>query len=85
MAVMSSGGIVVGKGPSIRKSEPSSPENPAKRADMSTPAESISVKGERHCGAMSQQRGNSGGMSIPQKFLRLIGYGNPKVRPPGGN
>ena len=82
---MSSGGIVVGKGSSIRKSEPLSPENPAKRADTSTPAESIPVKGERHCGAMSQQRGNSGGMSTPQKFLQLIGYGNPKVRPPGGN
>jgi hypothetical protein len=34
---------------------------------------------------MSQQRGDSGGMSTPQKFLRLTGYRDPKVRRPGGN
>jgi hypothetical protein len=85
MAVMDGGRIVVGKSPSIRKSEPVNPENLAKRAGVSTPAESIPLKEERRCGAMSQQRGDSGGMSTPQKFLRLTGYRDPKVRRPGGN
>ena len=43
---------------------------------------------ERHCGAMSQQRGDSGTLSTPQKFVRLVGCRDPKrdskSRPPGG-
>jgi hypothetical protein len=33
------------------------------------------------CGAMSQQRGDSGHESAPQKFVQLVGYRDPKVRP----
>ena len=33
------------------------------------------------CGAMSQQRGDSGNQSAPQKFVRLVGCRVPKARP----
>jgi hypothetical protein len=84
MAVMGNGDIVVGKSPSTRKSKPVSPENFTKRGGASTPAQSIPGKEERHCGAMSQQRGNSGTMSTPQKFMRLVGCRDSKPRPSGG-
>jgi hypothetical protein len=32
-----------------------------------------------NCGAMSQQRCDSGHESAPQKFVRLVGYRNPKT------
>ena len=35
----------------------------------------------RICGAMSQQRGDRGHESAPQKFLQLVGYRDPKARP----
>ena len=35
----------------------------------------------RISGAMSQQRGDSGHESAPQKFVQLVGYRDPKVRP----
>ena len=33
------------------------------------------------CGAMSQQCGDSGNQSAPQKFVQLVGCRDPKVRP----
>ena len=33
------------------------------------------------CGAMSQQRGDSGNQSAPQKFVQLVGCRDPKARP----
>jgi hypothetical protein len=33
------------------------------------------------CGAMSQQNADSGNQSAPQKFVQLVGYRDPKVRP----
>jgi len=33
------------------------------------------------CGAMSQQCGNIGNASAPQKFIQLVGYREPKARP----
>lgn len=33
------------------------------------------------CGAMSQQRCDSGNQSAPQKFVQLVGYRDPKARP----
>jgi hypothetical protein len=33
------------------------------------------------CGAMSQQRGDSGNESAPQKFVQLVGWRDPKARP----
>ena len=40
-------------------------------------------KQNRICGAMSQQRGDSGrgNQSAPQKFVQLVGYRDPKARP----
>jgi hypothetical protein len=35
----------------------------------------------RICGAMSQQRGDSGHDSAPQKFVQLVGYRDPNARP----
>jgi hypothetical protein len=45
--------------------------------------EKNSLKAERVriCGAMSQQRGHSGNVSAPQKFVRLVGCRDPKARP----
>ena len=34
----------------------------------------------RFCGAMSQQRDDSGAQSIPQKLVRLVGCRDPKAR-----
>ena len=36
---------------------------------------------DRICGAMSQQRGDSGHESAPQKFVQLVGYRDPTARP----
>lgn len=36
---------------------------------------------ERISGAMSQQRGDSGHDSAPQKFVQLVGYRDPTARP----
>ena len=48
------------------------------RIDKSNP-----VKAElpRICGAMSQQCGDSGNQSAPQKFVQLVGCRDPKARP----
>jgi hypothetical protein len=87
MAVMGSGDIIAGSNPSARKPKVISRtvivKSLAKGAKASTQlAETTSV--ERHCGAMSQQRSDSGAMSTPQKFLHLVGCRDPKARPPGG-
>ena len=44
---------------------------------------STSVKSERSriCGAMTQQCGDSGNLSAPQKFVHLVGCRDPKARP----
>jgi len=39
---------------------------------------------EGHCGAMSQQRADSGASTTPQKFVRLVGCHDQKPRQPGG-
>ncbi len=36
---------------------------------------------DRTCGAMSQQRDDSGHESAPQKFVQLVGCRDPKARP----
>jgi hypothetical protein len=79
MAVMGSDDIVVGKNPATRKPAAASenPTNPAS-APATSPAR------EEHCGAMPQQRADSGTASTPQKFLRLIGCHEQKPRRSGG-
>jgi hypothetical protein len=85
MAVMGSGDIIAGSNPSI-------PEPKAKAMDVKSLAKGAAASrqraeansGERRCGAMAQQRSDSGATSTPQEFLHLIGCRDPKVRPPGG-
>jgi hypothetical protein len=38
------------------------------------------ISGAKVSGAMSQQRGDSGNESAPQKFVQLVGCRDPKVR-----
>jgi hypothetical protein len=87
MAVMGSGDIIIaGSNPPSRKRKTVTVKNPAKGAGGSSPQRNAPTPGkaETHCGAMSQQRTNSGAASTPQKFLRLVGCGDSKVRPRGG-
>jgi hypothetical protein len=41
----------------------------------------VRTGGAKVSGAMSQQRGDSGNESAPQKFVQLVGCREPKVRP----
>jgi hypothetical protein len=79
MAVMGSGDIVVGKKSTTRKT-PAVTQGPTE--GVSAPA--ANPAREEHCGAMSQQRTDSGAASTPQKFLRLVGCRDAKGRQPGG-
>jgi len=81
---MSRGDIVVGNNPSTRKSKPNGAENLDRRTDTSRPTKSGPADVERHCGAMSQQRGDLATISTPQKFVRLVGCRDPKARPSSG-
>jgi len=80
---MGSGDIVVGKNSRAGKS--TSVGRPETFADgtASAPIQADPGNAERHCGAMSQQRGDSGTVSTPQKFVRLVGCRDPKARPSG--
>jgi len=75
--------IVVGKKSQMRAPKSVIAENPAKRAGVSAPTDAGSAKLEQHCGAMSQQRGDSGAISTPQKFVRLVGCREAKAGPQG--
>lgn len=48
------------------------------RIDKSNP---LKTEKPRICGAMSQQCGDSGNQSVPQKFVQLVGCRDPKARP----
>jgi hypothetical protein len=89
MAVMGNGDIVVGS-----KTPPRKPANVTVK-DLADRTAKDRLSGapdftetERHCGAMSQQRGDSGTLSTPQKFVQLVGCRDPKrdskPRSPGG-
>ncbi len=39
----------------------------------------VRIKRSANCGAMSQQGGDSGNTSMPQKFVQLVGYRDPKA------
>lgn len=63
---------------------PRKPGQPAKRpvaddAASGPRGENSSKVPDRICGAMSQQRGNSGHESAPQKFVQLVGYRDPNA------
>jgi len=40
----------------------------------------VRIKRSVNCGAMSQQGGDSGNYSTPQKFVQLVGCRDPKAR-----
>jgi hypothetical protein len=74
---MGSGDIVVG--------------NPSSKPNQSTIKDQVEDVGgprpprprqQQMCGAMNEQRADSGGHSQPQGFVRLVGHRDPKVRPP---
>ncbi len=90
---MRSGDIIAGSNPSTRKPKVKLNVKPepviVKSLDKGAKpparrAEATAGNGERRCGAMSQQRTDSGATSTPQKFLQLVGCREPKARPPGG-
>jgi hypothetical protein len=66
MAVMDRDNIVVGNNPPSPKSAPANPEKPRRAVAV--------------CGAMTLQHGDSSNQSSPQKFVRLVGCHDSKVR-----
>jgi hypothetical protein len=55
---------------------------PDRSAELRTEApNTVSRKRSGNCGAMSQQCGDSGNFSTPQKFVQLVGCREPKTRP----
>jgi hypothetical protein len=77
MAVMPRGDIVAGSEPSARKqAKPQGVivDKPSKPIGAAAEREG-SARGnvEQHCGAMSQQRCDSGATSTPQQFVHLVG------------
>jgi hypothetical protein len=81
MAVMGNGDIVVGKNSPTRSPKTVIIDHLAKRPGAPAPTEPILPRKESHCGAMSQQRGDSGAVSTPQKFVRLVGCHDDKPGP----
>lgn len=73
---MGNGNIDVGKKTATRN-----PGQPDVNAGFSEPR--INKQQGGNCGAMSQQRCDSGrgNQSAPQKFVQLVGYRDPKTRP----
>ena len=78
IAVLSNGNIDVGKKSSARKTgQPIvgrlfvSNGLPQPRIDQSKPAQA--TRRDNKCGAMAQQRGESGNYSVPQELLHLVG------------
>ena len=55
-------------------------KDPAESAD--TRATVQAARQQQMCGAMTQQGDDNHSPSQPQEFVRLVGYRDPKVRPP---
>jgi hypothetical protein len=79
-SVVGSGSTEVGKGPTRKPGRP--------RAELSAGPDAFpklridgdgSLRTTRVCGAMSQQNGDSGIVSAPQKFVHLVGCRDPKA------
>jgi hypothetical protein len=83
VAVMGNGDIVVGKSPPGRPRKSVIVDNLPQPPAASASTEPGPSTKDGHCGAMSQQRGDSGAVSTPQKFVRLVGCHDVKARPPG--
>jgi hypothetical protein len=67
MAVMPRGDIVAGSKPSARKQ--AKPQG----VIVDKLSKPVGATAEQHCGAMSQQRCDSGATSTPQQFVHLVG------------
>jgi hypothetical protein len=83
MAVMRGDNAVAGSKPVIARSAATIVEDPAKRAGPSNPSgDRINSLKKRPgpCGAMSQQRSDTGSQSTPQKFVRLVGCRDSRIK-----
>jgi hypothetical protein len=81
MAVMGNGDIVVSKlTPGSRQSivEDQAENTTGPRRGPIKPRQ------QQMCGAMTQQGTDNHSPSQQQEFVRLVGYRDPKARPPGG-
>jgi hypothetical protein len=81
MAVMRGDNITVGSKSKTSKSTSTIAENPAERTDLSDRRPPAKKQPVESSGAMSQQRCDSGAQSTPQKFVRLVGCRDPKIKP----
>jgi hypothetical protein len=86
MAVMRGDNIIVGSKRTTSKSNPATVDDLAERTGLSRPASDtprpVRTYSPDVCGAMSQQRSDSGSQSTPQKFVRLVGCHDPKIKAP---
>jgi len=80
MAVMGGDDIIVGGNPSIRSPSQAQAQVQAQASDRSR-VDRQERRRAALCGAMSQQRDDSGAQSMPQKLVQLVGCRDPKVRP----
>jgi hypothetical protein len=82
LAVVGNGNIDVGNKTATRKAGQPIVEGLAGSAGSSEPRIPMKTKRRGICGAMSEQRGDSGrgNESAPQEFVRLVGYRDPKAR-----
>lgn len=78
--------IIVGSKRTTSKSNPATVDDLAERTGLSRPASDtprpMRKRSPDVCGAMSQQRCDSGSQSTPQKFVRLVGCHDPKIKVP---
>jgi len=85
MAVMRGDNIIVGSKRTTSKSNSVIVDDLAERSGLSGSGSdrprSVQKRSPDVCGAMSQQRSDSGGQSTPQKFVRLVGCHDPKIKP----
>ena len=78
--------IIVGSKPKSPKSVAVITEDSAERTGLPRPTgntlRAVQGRSPDVCGAMSQQRCDSGSQSTPQKFVRLVGCHDPKIKLP---
>jgi hypothetical protein len=80
MAVMGTGNIDVGNKTPRKAGQPSVEDLAVTDGPLEPRIGQPNLrKTEGICGAMSQQRGDSGNVSAPQKFVQLVGCRDPKA------
>ena len=76
--------IIVGGNPSIRGPSQAHAQVQAQAQAQVSDRSRVDRQDKRRaalCGAMSQQRDDSGAQSMPQKLVQLVGCRDPKMRP----